>query len=91
MKKLGVSLESAPVAGIKCGALAKVALARDDQRVIPCRARIMRLVSPHRTRKVCGPQLGIQFKRPIDQMTVALPDQLQILPALIGRLHPRVV
>jgi transposase len=76
---------------IECGTLAKVALACNDQRVVRCRARIVRLVSPHRTRKVGGAQLRVQFKRPIDQRAVTLPGSIQILAALIGRLHPRVV
>ena len=62
-----------------------------DQRVILGRARIIWLIRPHRTREVCGAGLGVQFQRPIDQMTVTLPDRRQILPALTGRLHSRVV
>jgi hypothetical protein len=37
----------------------------------------MWLISPHGRLKVRGAQLGIQLKRPIDQRTVALPDQTQ--------------
>src|ERR1035438_596088 len=59
IKKLGVSPESAPVAWIECGALAKIELARSIRRVTPSRARIVRLVPPHCARKVRGPQLRI--------------------------------